>query len=264
MSFVIVIIYFDMDDNKFILPHRAYRKFPNIGKFYLVKFLLLVIPFEVFVLLFYKDITLFMCKMIGLYFSKFSDVKILNIDGILKNLYIVDLVGKFPSYSYSFVVLVFSIFALFLVRLIKTKPIQLWIIYILSLVIVSSLFFIMFPSKFPYDIKTFSELYMNTQIGIWLTSPVIISMAITPIPSSLFSKFLVVLLTFAYSLLFGVLRYYVFIYILVKFSYLFAPVIYFVLGPLIDFAYIVGIYSLYTGIIARRLKENREAWRWLF
>jgi hypothetical protein len=99
------------------------------------------------------------------------------------------------------------------------------------------------PSAFPYSMLKFSELYITTEVGMWFFVPVIMGVALLPIPAGIGSKWLIMVVTILYSIVFGIVRYVVFLFVIVKFSYIFMPVLYFCFGPLVDFVYIVGIYS---------------------
>ncbi len=89
-------------------------------------------------------------------------------------------------------------------------------------------------------------------------------MAITPLPSTLFSKLVVNISVLFYSLVFGIVRYAVFLNILSKISFLFMAVLFFAFGPLLDFFYMVGIYSFYLCRISKKAGNNLEIWKWSF
>jgi hypothetical protein len=127
---------------------------------------------------------------------------------------------------------------------------------------VSSLYFLLFPAYFPYTGSDYSQLYMLQEVGIWFFMPVIMGLAILPMPASILYKAGIMLLIYLYSLLFGLVRYIVFLMIISKISMIYMAVLFFALGPLIDFLYSVGIYSLYVNKIARRLAEDFSIWRW--
>ncbi|WP_187470417.1 hypothetical protein [Dictyoglomus thermophilum] len=249
----------------FIPYHRSYRKFNYTIKSIILIFLTIVLPLEIITLSFYPKITLFMCEFTKSSLAHFQDIKIVKSEnGMFKNIYLLDIAGKYPSLIFSIIIFFLSLFGIFISKFIKAKPIQLWIIFIFFLILISSIFFILFPSRFPYDIKTFSELYMNTQIGTWITVPIIMGMALAPIPYTSISKSIIIIITFLYSLIFGVIRYTFFIHILLRFTYIFSLPLYFTLGPFIDFTYIVGFYSFYSGIIANKLQKIRETWKWVY
>jgi hypothetical protein len=105
---------------------------------------------------------------------------------------------------------------------------------------------------------------MNTQIGVWIFIPIIMGIALIPIPSSFLTKFLIVFLTLSYSIIFGSIRYAFFMHTLLNFSYIFSAPLYFIFGPFIDFSYVVGTYSFYVGIIAKKLQKTEEAWKWIY
>jgi hypothetical protein len=110
----------------------------------------------------------------------------------------------------------------------------------------------------------FSELYITTEVGMWFFVPVIMGIALLPIPAGIFSKFVILFLTLLYSMIFGIVRYIVFLFIIAKLSYLFMPVLYFSLGPLVDFIYIVGIYSFYVSKVAENIAQDCKVWKWVF
>jgi hypothetical protein len=57
----------------------------------------------------------------------------------------------------------------------------------------------------------------------------------------------------------------VFLVILTKASVIYMGVMFFILGPLFDFLYLVGIYVLYIYVSMRKLSNVKELdkWTWL-
>lgn len=112
----------------------------------------------------------------------------------------------------------------------------------------------------------FSNLYMKQQIGIWLTF-IVLSGLVTGFLGNrgYLYKILTFLATMAYSLVFGVVRYILFLYLLQQFSILYMALMYFVFGPLFDFLYFVGIYSIFANKMVKMYDtgEGREDWEWL-
>lgn len=253
-------------DNRFLSFHRSYRKIDIDRKNTLFQFLFLLFIFEVFVFFFASRITLLMCDITKKELSSVvsAEIKILEVNGIVKKMHILDTVGSYPSYYYSLFCGLLSILSIFLTRFINSKPLQLWINFIFVLLLVSSIFFIIFPFDFPYIIKDLSKLYMDLQIGIWIFIPIVFGFAIVLLPVKFFWKFFVLLFTLIYSIIFGTVRYLVFLYVLCKFSYIFAVILYFVFGPFMDYTYIVGFYSLFIGLISENLKNKKDIWKWVF
>ncbi len=178
---------------------------------------------------------------------------------------LLDLPGKYPSPLFSFTFFCIALLSIYLVLRIRLyRPVGLWLIFLSGINILSSVLFILLPSEFPYTMVKFSELYITTEVGMWFFVPVIMELAILPIPSSIFSKGIIIFLTVLYSILFGIVRYIVFLFVIAKFSYIFMPVLYFSFGPLVDFVYIVGIYSLYVSKVAERITKDFRIWKWVF
>ena len=193
-------------------------------------------------------------------------MEIINTKFMYRHVYLLDLPGKYPSSFFSLISAVISLLTMFIVPKIKfiTRPLTMWIVIISFINFVSSLFFIFFPDRFPYDVAIFSELYIKTEVSIWLLIPLVMTMGFLPLPSNMIKKIVIVASTLCYSIIFGCIRYIVFLYSLAKFSYLFMPLMFFIFGPLIDFIYMVGIYAYYVNIVSNQVKKDMKVWDWLF
>jgi len=241
-------------DNVFY--HRAYKKIIINDKYIFLKFLFLILPISIAILFLYPDITFLMnwfARSVLLSSFPSIDIKIIEEPYMFSKVYILDLPGKYPSPLLSFCLFLFSLVSIFFIP--KTKisgPIVAWIIFASFINLLSSIYFILMPFIFPYDIKNFSELYVKTEVSIWLFVPIIMGMTLMLLTSNILPKFFIVAITVLYSLIFSILRYTVFLYVLKKFSYIFMPLLFFFFGPLMDFVYIVGAYSLYASIINKQ------------
>lgn len=250
-------------EEKFIPYHRAYRKLVYNKRFF-PYLILLIFPFEVLILLFSNRIILKICELTKLTLSNYPNVLLVKSSNFLTDFYVLDLPGKYPSYLFSLVTFIVATIGIVLSKFIKSKPVKLWTIYALLLILVSSIFFMFFPSKFPYNIKTFSELYFNTEIGIWLFVPIIVAFSLEFAPSHFLIKFFIVFLVLIYSIVFGFFRYAFFLYVILNLSYLFLPLLYFVFGPILDFTYIVGFFSIFLGILSNKIQKDKRFWRWVY
>jgi hypothetical protein len=144
------------------------------------------------------------------------------------------------------------------------KVIRVYLFFLGLLNAVAATFFILSPHRFPYDIAEFSLLYLGIELGIWLLLPPLLAVVLAPLPGGLTSKALVVVFTLAYSIGFGAVRYAAFLYLLHELSVLHMAAVFFALGPLLDFVYVVAIYSIYLNVLALHLRRRPETWRWLF
>ena len=228
----------------------------------------MIIPLEAAIFLFYPDITYFMGRTAKLALSSYipmEDMMLLRQSFLQSTIYLLDLPGKYPSPLFSFLFFCFAFLSIYLVPRIKLyKPLGLWLVFLSGINILSSVLFMLLPSMFPYTMLKFSELYITTEVGMWFFVPVIMGIALLPIPAGIFSKFVILFLTLLYSMIFGIVRYIVFLFIIAKLSYLFMPVLYFSLGPLVDFIYIVGIYSFYVSKVAENIAQDCKVWKWVF
>jgi hypothetical protein len=105
---------------------------------------------------------------------------------------------------------------------------------------------------------------MRTEISIWLFIPVIMGASLLPLPSSKISKFMAILFSLLYGVIFGVVRYVLFVEILARFSYIFMAVLFFCFGPFIDFIVVVGVYAFYVSLISKKINQDLKVWNWSY
>lgn len=256
------------DVKSLIYYHRAYKKLANPGKHILLRYFLLTAPFTVTTFFLFSELTHVMND-----FARYSLSFILPIDTIelidktylLREVIMIDFPTRYAKPTLSFGLFLFSLLTVLVVTRVRiAKPVAMWIIFLSVVNLSASIFFILFPSVFPYDTKQFTELYIMTEINIWFLIPFITGMALLPLPSSTFSKFTACAVTLLYSVIFGILRYAVFLIVVSKASFLFMSVLFFAFGPLMDFFYIVGIYSYYLSVISIKAKVDLTIWKWSY
>ncbi|MBU0742264.1 hypothetical protein KKG45_02725 [bacterium] len=179
---------------------------------------------------------------------------------------VLDADGVFPSRRFALAAFVISVLLVVLLPRLRRVPkaISVYIVFLALLNTASAAFFVVAPHLFPYDVLDFSLLYMGTQFGMWLLLPVVMGVVLAPIPARTPEKFLVILLTVCYAAVFGAVRYAAFLYLLNAITVLHMAAMFFALGPLIDFVYLVAIYAIYVNIVALRLGNKPEIWRWSF
>lgn len=177
---------------------------------------------------------------------------------------VLDAPGAFPSQRFALTAFVIYVLIVAIMPHVKSVPkaISIYIVFLALLNVASSGFFILAPQLFPYDVLDFSLLYMGTQFGIWLLLPVVMGMVLHPLPSPTAEKLLVILLSVVYATVFGAVRYASFLYLLNGITVLHMAAMFFALGPLIDFVYLVAIYAVYVNVVALRLRRRPEIWLW--
>ena len=173
--------------------------------------------------------------------------------------------GRYPTPQLTFAVFILSVLVIFIATRIRVpKPVAIWVIFVCLVNLVSALFFTLFPAYFPYTIHHFSELFVKTEISIWLFVPVIMEASLLPLPSSKIAKFTAILFSLLYAVTFGVVRFVLFVVILVRFSYIFMAVLFFCFGPFIDFIVVVGVYSFYVSLISKKINQDLRVWNWSY
>ena len=251
-----------------IYYHRAYRKIFAPEKKIFVLFLSVILLLESLVFVFFPKLTYLMSS-----FSRevlLSSIASVDIDIVQKNflfkpIHVLSLPGHFPSKEFSVLVLVFSLLLMFFISKTRIpKPLSMSVILISSVNVISALFFIFVPHRFPYDLDTFLVLYSETAIVMWFFIPVVLGFALYPLPSSIWSKALLIVATVCYSIVFNMFRYIVCTYVLWRFTYLFTATFYFCFGVLIDVICIVGLYALYMSMLSKRIQHDLTVWRWSY
>ena len=178
-------------------------------------------------------------------------------------LYYVDTIGSFPTLFFSWGNVVFTLlFLIFVCFIMKTGTLSIFLGYISLIHLTSCLFFIFWPEYFPYTATGFSEIYIKQQATLSCFIIFIMGFAVLLPPLHFLQSFLALGSLAVYSMIFGFVRYVTFLFVLYKFSVLYMCILFFVLGPFIDFLYMVGIYSLAVCKAAGNLKTQREIWQW--
>ncbi len=179
------------------------------------------------------------------------------------SLYYVETIGAFPTLLFAWVNIIFTLlFLLFVCYVMQTGTLSIFLSYISLLHIASCLFFIFWPDYFPYTASMFSDIYIKQQATMNCFIVVIMGFAVLLPPLHFLQSFLALGSLALYSLIFGFVRYIAFLFVLYKFSVLYMCVLFFVLGPFIDFLYLVGIYSLAVCKASDNLKTKQEIWQW--
>jgi len=251
-----------------IYYHRAYRKITGSGRMSIFELIAICIPLSLLILFGYPLITNWTCLISKYVLSSCNPPDTINImkkGFLIGDVFFLDIYGSYPSAVLSFVNFIISLSFVVFLQTVKTdKNIAIYILFLAVINLVSSLFFIFSPNEFPYTVTEFSEFYIKSEISMWLFIPFILGMAVVLLPSSIFPKFILIIFALIYSIVFGTLRYVIFLFIVSKFSVIYMALLFFAFGPLIDFVYIVGIYSFYNSRLADELKGSDAAWKWSY
>ncbi len=146
------------------------------------------------------------------------------------------------------------------------RPLSIYFAIILLTHLVASIFFMFAKDFYPYTATQYSELYIKQQVSIWL-SFLVLSGLITGMLGygSIAGRLITFGGTMAYSFIFGCVRCLASLFIISKLSSLYMATLFFSLGPLFDFLYLVCFYSIYINAQIKRFDqgEGRVKWHWL-
>ena len=251
-----------------IYHHRSYRKLPKSkpGET-ILDFLICAILIDVIILITYPSITYAISYVGKMIFSNiYTQYQIINRPFILGDVYLLDIFGKYPNQTFSIYAALISLLIIVVIPLAAffTKPVAIWLILVSFINLISSVFFIFFANYFPYSMVIYLDLYMKTMICVWLIIPYILLLGFIPLPTNFVQKLKVISFSMIYSIIFGCLRYLVYIFILREFSYLFMAIIFFMFGPFFDFIYIVSFYSVFVSNLAVKISGDDTKWGWLY
>lgn len=251
-----------------IYYHRAYRKVTGSGWMSLFVLLATALPLSLLILFLYPFLTdvmsVFTQEILSRYYPS-GTIGIIREGFLTGDVSYVSIPGKNPSNLVIIVNLIISLGMIIIMPKVKKgKNIAIFFFFLAVINFTSAMFFAFSSSEFPYTATQFSELYMKTEISMWLFMPFILGMAIMLLPSPYLTKLVIILLTLVYSFIFGLFRYIIFLYILSNFSVIYMALLYFSFGPLIDFVYIVGIYCFFTSKLADKLRSSETVWKWSY
>lgn len=260
-----------MQEKKIIYYARAYRHLKADTWKCFLYFLLVVLPCLMALVVGLEKLTTWIsnlgARVLGRVFSGIPIYIVEDEFSILGTIKYIDMPSVYPKMSFVLGNILMILVFIFLVGMKKWRGRPLAIFLLLNAVIhLSNCIYFLFASNyFPYNALQFSDLYMKQQIGIWLIFMILIGLITTFIGNKgYFYKTLIFVMTMVYSLIFGVVRYILFLFLLEKYSLLYMALMYFVFGPVMDFLYLVFIYSLLINkmVSLYHSSKGRESWRW--
>ena len=260
-----------MGKKKQIYYARTYRRLELDLKACILFACLLVLPTVSLLIVFMDELTKLMTDIGVMILSAVidpGDIVIKSIDyAILNTIYYIDIPMKYPDLWLIVGNLVVCLAILLLFRIIKKmgRPLAIFATFAIMIHIVSCGFFAFASKYFPYTMADYSELYMKQQIGIWLTFAILAGLVVSFMGAKHYGLKLITFLgIMLYALVFGIIRYVLFLFVLHQFSALYMALLFFVLGPTFDFSYFVIIYALFVNktICNSESGESKEIWKW--
>jgi hypothetical protein len=117
----------------------------------------------------------------------------------------------------------------------------------------ASALYLLFFGRLGYDAAEFSQLYLRTIVVVWLITPLFLAGLSLTLPFTALERTALMGLALAYDIVFSAIRYAAFAWLLTAVGAVVMANLYLFLGPLLDFVYLVGIFSLFLPRLGRRL-----------
>ncbi len=176
-----------------------------------------------------------------------------------------DLPTVYPQFSFTCVNLIVCLMIFVVINLWRKtgKPFVIFSFYCLFIHVVSCVYFIFSKQTFAYTTGDYSSLYLKQQIGIWMMF-IVMSGVILGVWGDILLRHRIFsfLSICVYSLVFGALRYIVFMFVLYRFSVLYMAIMFFVIGPIIDFSYFVMIYAAFMNKLTKEYDQGQRKGEW--
>jgi hypothetical protein len=131
------------------------------------------------------------------------------------------------------------------------------------LIVAGEASYLLLAGHLGYDSNTFSTLMLETMTAIWLVLPLFIGTVTILFPFTLLASIAIILSTVVFDIVLAASRYAAFIVILNHSGPILMADLYLSFGPLLDVIPLTGIFAIFLGLLARRLRRDPEAWAWL-
>ena len=248
---------------------RTYRKLRVTPKRSLTLFLSVVIPGLLLLILFMPEITGAFCNIAYKILQKQGLVIYRGVwpNPLFRKIHYLKGTAGSPAAQLCIYngLLSLAIMVLCLTLPTRNRPVIIYLTINAGIHLVSSLWFLFAGDLFPYDLEDFSQLYMIQEVGIWVVF-LVMTAGVTSILGNrgLGFKLGTIGAVLAYSWIFGLVRYTLFLYLLSRYSMLYMTVMYFTFGPMFDFLYLVLIYGLFINRMVNLYDsaKGKEEWEW--
>jgi hypothetical protein len=131
------------------------------------------------------------------------------------------------------------------------------------LIVASEASYLLLVGHLGYASGSFSTLMLQTMTAIWLVLPLFVGTVTILFPFTLPTSLAIILSTVVFDIVLAASRYAAFIIILSHSGPILMADLYLSFGPLLDVIPLTGIFAIFLGVLARRLKRDPEAWAWL-
>lgn len=254
---------------KQIYYSRTYRRLRADRRQSLILFLVVVIPSLAAMIFFMPEITLLFCRVAARVLGRAGVITVRQAmyNQLFGNIHYLASVAGRPSAWMCLCNVGVCLAGMVLCMALPTRnrPVSIYLIFNAAIHLISSLWFLFAGWDFPYEATDFSQLYLIQEVGIWVVF-LVMTTGVTSILGTLGLgyKLLTVAAVMAYSWVFGLVRYIVFLYLMRRYTMLYMTVMYFTFGPMFDFLYLVMIYGWFINRMVKLYEsaKGKEEWEW--
>lgn len=260
----------EFTQKKRIFYAREYRHFQIATRSSVLYLLLCVLPLVLLVVLFYDPITLKICNWTGKILSGATgqEYEILEASFLPKlgNVHYVSIAGSLPSFSQALITGILTLAAIIICSQIShnVRSLMIYICMGLYVLLASCVFFVFWPDQFPYQLADYSELYMVQQVALWIIIPSLFGLAVSLVQTGAWPRILSLVCMALYSGLYGIVRYAVYLSMLIAFTSLYMATLFFTFGVLFDFIQMVAVYAIFAKNVSERYNSVRGKAKWLW
>jgi hypothetical protein len=248
---------------------REYRHFLRFRVAAIPFLLLCVLPVAALFLFLYPEITAFITNWGGDTIRRITGIRPPVESGQflewVGDIHYLSLPGPAPGFFHAVVSALVCV-AVFIVsaRTSLFRPLMIYLCLGAFAQFVSSLFFILVPEYFPYSLTDYSKLYMEQQVSLWLMITLIVGISIALASAPGLSRIVAFYACIIYLLVFGCVRYVLYLLVLHYFSLLYMASLFFTLGVLFDFLQMVTIYAVFVRYQSSRINtgKGQKIWQW--
>jgi len=246
-----------------ITPHRAYRVLDR-KKWKIIRDIIILFIILIVFVIYAERVVDFVNETAYSILSKFYSSISISSHGFgfweFKHL---SSYGKYPPEKFSLIVLISSvILSVLFFKLNVLKNVALFLSFVSVLIAVSAAYFLLFMESFPYTLESFVQIYIDIVFAAWIAAGVVLLLSFAPFPISIVYKILFFLLFLVVVVFQGIAKYVFVVAVLKELSYLFAPILFFIFGPLLDMVYAVFVFSLFVSFTTCDV-DNLKIWRWV-
>ncbi len=131
------------------------------------------------------------------------------------------------------------------------------------LIVASEASYLLLAGHLGYASNAFSTLMLETMTAIWLVLPLFVGTVTILFPFTLLRTVAIIVVSVVFEIVLSALRYAAFVVILSHSGPILMADLYLSFGPLLDVIPLTGIFAIFLGALASRLRRDPEAWAWL-